>query len=100
MSFWRKQPKFDSGVYTHHLAPFAEVNGGAMEFAFDTPFSNPLFSFRGVARLAHEFKVVASGGEPIIELHPIGAKQGQPFINGEWYIQDSQQVNTEAVPGG
>ena len=92
--FWKTRPKFDSGPYTHHLASAAEINGGAMEFAFDSNMSLPLVSFRGAARLAGEFKAIRSGGEPIISLHPIGAPQGQPFINGEWWIQDSEQAPT------
>ncbi len=97
MMFHKNRPRFDSGPYTHHLAPFADVNGGGMEFVFDSGLANPLFSFRGPARLAGEWKVVASGGEPVISLHPIGALQGQPFINGMYHIQDSQEVNKEFV---
>ncbi len=98
MAFWKHRPKFDSGPYTHHLAPFADVNGGGMEFVFDSGLANPLFSFRGAARLTDgEFKIIASGGRPIISLHATGALQGQPFINGMYHIQESQEVNQEAV---
>jgi hypothetical protein len=90
--------KFDSGVYTHHLAPFAEVNGGAMEFVFDSPFSNPLYSFRGPARLAGEFHPFGSGPTRI-SLHPIGAPQGLPFVSGELYTQISAEENAQGGTG-
>ena len=93
------RPKYDSGVYTHHLAPFADVNGGAEEFVFDTPFSNPLFSFRGPGRVAGEFRAFGSG-PTLISLHPTGAPQGLPFENGNYYIQDSQDQGPDGLPEG
>lgn len=92
-----KTAKAGGYPYQHSLAPFADVNGGAEEFAFEQTYANPLFSFRGIARLAGEFKGVASSSAPIISLHPIGAPQGQPFINGEWYIQESLRQQQEGV---
>jgi hypothetical protein len=96
MAFWQKQPKTESGPYRHHLAPFAVVNGGAMEFAFERPSTLPLFSFRGDARVAGEFKVFGAGA-PIIELHPIGAPQGQPFINGMYHIQETEEISNSGA---
>lgn len=89
--WWHKKQKHNSGVYTHTLATFARVNGGAEEFAFDMPTTLPLISFRGAGRLAGSFS--AFGGEPIISLHPVGAAQGIPFINSDLYSQQSQEQN-------
>ena len=100
MAFWKKRPQFDSGVYTHRLAPFADVNGGAMEMVFETPFYNPLFSFRGPARVAGEFRPFGSG-IPGISLHQLAAPQGVPFEVSEIYIQFSQRaVGTAPEPIG
>lgn len=86
-------PPTNSGVYTHKLAPFSRVNGGAEEFAFVMPTTLPLVSFRGAARLAGQFNVVEEN--PIISLHPIGAPQGLPFINNTLDIQDSEEQNEQ-----
>jgi hypothetical protein len=84
--------KYNSGVYAHTLAPFSRVNGGAEEFAFVMPTTLPLISFRGPARLAGQFNPFQPN--PIISLNPIGAPQGLPFVNSDFYNQESQNQNS------
>lgn len=89
----RNRPQIED-FYTHRLAPFADVNGGAEEFVFEAKYNNPLYSFRGPARLAGEFLPF---GEipPTISLHPTGAPQGLPVVTGDLVIQASNEINSE-----
>lgn len=93
------RPTFDSGLYSHRLAPFADVNGGAEEFVFETPFQNPVFLFRGPGRLAGSF-LPSGSGYPEISLHPIGAPQGIPQVTGDIEGQiESNEISSEGVIG-
>lgn len=86
---------FDSGVYTHRISPFADVNGGAETFVFETPFQNPLIVYRGPGRLAGQF--LPFQAIPEISLHPIGAPQGLPIVTRDIWQQESNQINGEGV---
>lgn len=93
-------PNFDSGPYSHRLASFARVNGGAPEFVFETPFQNPLVLFRGIARLAGQF-LPFGNGLPRVSLHPVGAPQGLPLITHYRDVLDeSNQITSEGVISG
>lgn len=89
----------ENGPYRHTLAPAADINGGAMEMSFLPAWANPLFSFRGIARLAGQFLPFGSG-RPSLSLHPIQPKMGLPMVTGEFYFQapDDNAVNSEGVP--
>lgn len=95
----QNRPQTPRDYYTHRLAPFADVNGGAEEFVFEPATQNPLYSFRGPARLAGEFLPF---GEipPTISLHPTGAVQGLPFVTQDILIQESNEIDAsgEYVP--
>src|ERR1700740_2772952 len=86
-----QRPTFDSGPYSHRLAPAADINGGAEEFVFETPFYNPVYLFRGPGRLAGQFFV--SEPSPQVSLHPTGAPQGLPQVTGDIESQESNQIN-------
>jgi hypothetical protein len=85
-----------SGPYVHELAPFADVNGGAEEYAVKRG-QIPLISWRGAARPAGQF--LAFSSDVRISLHPTGAPQGLPFENGNYYIQDSEDNGADGLPG-
>lgn len=84
-------PKLKGDVYSHTLAPAAEINGGAEEFVFEPAFGLPVQVFRGAARLAGALLITE---RPEIALHPTGAPQGipqQPL--SDIYIQDVEALN-------
>jgi hypothetical protein len=94
------RPNFDSGPYSHRLAPAADINGGAEEFVFESPFQNPLYLFRGIARLAGQF-LPFGAGPAIISLHPTGAPQGIPLLTESPEVQiESNQIDSEGVISG
>lgn len=98
MHEWEAEEIDSAGPYRHTLAPFASVNGGAEEYAFERPTSLPLILWRGAARIAGQF--LAFNPDVRISLHPTGAPQGLPFENGSIYIQDSENAGTDGLPEG
>ena len=90
------RPTFDSGPYSHRLAPAADINGGAEEFVFETPFENPVYLFNGPGRLAGQLLPFGNGA-PKISLHPLYTKQGIPIITGNPEQQESNSIDNEGV---
>lgn len=91
------RPTWDSGPYSHRLAPAADINGGAEEFVFETPFENPVYLFRGPGRLAGQL-LPFGGGAPSISLHQLYARQGTPILTENPYAQtESNAINGEGV---
>lgn len=91
------RPTFDSGPYSHRLAPAADINGGAQEFVFETPFENPVYLFRGPGRLAGQM-LPFGNGTPNISLHQLYTKQGIPILTGHPDAQtESNSIDSEGV---
>lgn len=78
----------------YRLAPFASVNGGAEEFAFMQTLENPVYSFRGPARIAGQFLVFGSGPARA-SLYPQGAPQGIPQVTGDFLFQNPSEIVRE-----
>lgn len=92
-----QRPTFDSGPYSHRLAPAADLNGGAQEFVFETPFEDPVYLFRGRGRLAGQM-LPFGNGLPSISLHPTYIPQGMPIITGNPEAQqESNSIDGEGV---
>ena len=92
MSLFFHRPRLTGNVYHHILAPTSDLNGGAEEFVFQTPFALPVTVFRGAARLAGQFKAVA---RPALALAPTGAPQGIPQQFSDFYMQNVEAISNE-----
>lgn len=89
------RPTFDSGPYSHRLAPAADINGGAQEFVFETPFENPVYLFNGPGRLAGQLLPFGNGA-PKISLHQLYTRQGIPIVTGTPNaLDESNSIDSE-----
>ena len=93
----QKRPTWDSGVYGHFLAPAADIDGGAEEFSFVTPFENPVFLVRGPGRVAGQLYAFQPN-TALVSLQPVAPADGIPLYGGSPYAQEeSNMINDEGT---